>query len=119
MKPGIRAFLYLTIGYWFFGFLVPFALAILPIAHSSAGFSMSSAQGVHELRFHGFPGDLILVLYVSDGGTKNLRYTTSSEAVRAISTSSHQTNAYASLISVALFAIISIPILRRIFANNA
>ena len=111
------AFLWLTVGYWLFSTILPFALLLLPYAGAGGGISMSSAQGVHQVRFSGRPGDLVLVLYVSDAGEKSLAYTTSNEPVRASSTTYQWSNAIVQLTIVALFALISIPLLRRLLRN--
>ena len=111
------AFLWLTVGYWFFSTIVPFVLMLLPYVGSGGGISMSSEQGVHQLRFSGRPGDLVLVLYVSDAGEKNLTYTTSSKAVRSSSTTYEWSNAIVQLSLVALFAVVTIPLLRRLLRN--
>ena len=106
------AFLWLTAGYWFYSTILPYALVLLPYVSSDGGISMSSEQGVHQFRFSGRPGDLVLVLYVSDAGEKNLTHTTSSEPVRSSSTMYQWSNVIAQLVFVALFAMISIPLLR-------
>ena len=113
---NLMAFLYLTVGYWIFTFLLLFAL--LPFTEAGPGFSTSSEQGVHQVRFHGSSGDLVLLLFVSDAGDKNLRYTTSAEPANAMSTSFRLVNSYFEFISIALFALISIPVLKRIFRNG-
>jgi len=75
---------------------------------------MSSEQGVYQVRFSGSPGDLVLVVYVSDAGEKNLAHTTSREAVRSSSTMFQWSNMIVQLVSVALFAFVSIPVMRRL-----
>ena len=111
------AFLWLTAGYWLFSTILPFALVLLPYASSGGGISMSSKQGVHQVRFSGSPGDLVLVVYVSDAGEVNLAHTTSGEPIRASSTMYQWSNVTAQLVFVALFALISIPLLRRLLRN--
>ena len=110
-------FLWLTAGYWLFITIVPLALVLLPYVGSGGGILMSSEQGVHKLQFSGRPGDLILVLYVSDAGEKNLAYTTASGAIRASSRTFQWSNTIVQLAVVAVFALISIPLLRRLLQS--
>ena len=70
MKRPLRltlAFLWLTVGYWIFSFVLQFALILLPFAHSGSGISTSTSNGVHTVHFSGAPGDAVLVLVTQSG----------------------------------------------------
>ena len=45
----LLAFMWLTIGYWFISFLVPFILLFLPYTTSGEGITKSSTGGVHTI----------------------------------------------------------------------
>ena len=84
-------------------------------AYSGEGISHSEKQGVHQVQFHGSPG-LVLLLYATDTGNKNLQYDTTSEAINSSGTDySRWTSIYWEFFTTAAFALLSIPILKRIF----
>ena len=112
---NLLAFLYLTVGYFIFSFLLVFVILLLPFAYSGEGISHSEKQGVHQVQFHGSPG-LVLLLYATDTGNKNLQYDTTSEAINSSGTDySRWTSIYWEFFTTAAFALLSIPILKRIF----
>jgi hypothetical protein len=112
---GVLAFLWLTFGYWVISFIIPFVLVFLPFAQSGGGISTSDAGGVHHVRFTGSPGDVIAFIYVEAAGPKDVKFTTPTVMSHGGSTFLSWTNAYVQLVLVGLFALISIPVLRRIF----
>ena len=117
MKRPLRltlAFLWLTIGYWMFTFVLQFVLILMPFAHSGSGISTSGGDGVNMVHFSGTPGDAVLVL-VSSSGEKDITFPTT----RQSTTSSHSTsmawgNAYLQLLLVVAYALVSLPILSRL-----
>jgi hypothetical protein len=112
------AFLWLTIGYWFISTLVPFILLFLPFATSGGGIEMSSADGVHHVRFPGAPGDIIAVLYVEQRGPKDITFQGASGPSHGGSSHMQWANAYFQLLPVIIFALLSIPVLKRLFRND-
>ena len=113
------AFTYLTVGYWFFNALFVFLLLVLPfVRHDGGGISHSALQGVHQVTFQGERGTLLLV-YVSETGSKSLSFTTAPQATSSSQTYFRFTNLYGELLTVGLFALISIPVLRRLLTTPA
>jgi hypothetical protein len=118
VSRGLLAFLWLTVGYGLFSVVVPLVLLFLPFAHSNGGIEVSSEQGVHHVRFPGSPGDVVAVLFVSSSGPKDIAFRTPSDSSLSGSTHMEYSNGLLQLILVALFALISIPVLRRVFRNE-
>jgi hypothetical protein len=116
---GLLAFLWLTLGYWVISFIVPFLLLFLPFAGSGGGISESSANGVHRVRFDGQPGDVIAYMYVNQSGPKDETFTTPPVPSHGGSTFFRWANAYTQLALVCIYALISIPVLKRILRNQA
>jgi len=118
MKKYIPAFLYLTVGYWFISSLLPFALIVLPFATDNSGISAGREDGVATVRFHGSPGDVVFIATVVDSGDKELKYKVPDSPYSASSTTAKWDNVYVSIFIHIVFALISIPILKRLFQTK-
>ncbi len=118
MKQAFRlilAFLWLTVGYWTFSFVLQFALLLLPFAHTGSGILHSgpASNGVRTVQFHGAPGDAVLV-FVTQDGEKRVTFSAKPPAVSSFTTRMAWDNAYSECFLVGLFALISLPILSRL-----
>ena len=119
MKRVLRftlAFLWLTIGYWIFSFVLQFALMLLPFT-GSGSISTSTSNGVHTVDFYGGPGDAVLVL-VTESGDHKVTFPDSHPGSSSSSTSMAWDNGYLQLILVVLFALVSLPILSRLLRHT-
>lgn len=120
MKRPLRvtlAFLWLTIGYWIFSFVLQFALILSPFAHSGSGISTSSARGANTVHFSGAPGDAVLV-FVTQHGDHDVTFPTTHDAVTSSSSAMAWANAYLQLLLVAMYALVSLPLLSRLLRPN-
>ena len=124
MKRRFRltlAFLWLTVGYWIFSFVLQFALILLPFAHSGSGISTSTSNGIHNVHFSGAPGDAVLVFVTQDGGHggHNVAIPARDVPISSSSTTMAWANGYLQLFLVVLFALVSLPILSRLLRYDA
>jgi hypothetical protein len=121
MKRPLRltlAFLWLTVGYWIFSFVLQYALILMPFAHSGSGISTSGGDGVNTVHFSGTPGDAVLVL-VSSSGEKDINF----PSTRHINSSSNSTsmawgNGLLQLFFVMAYALVSLPILSKLLRRE-
>ena len=72
----ILATLYLAIGLAVALIIVPTAIFMAGLAGKSDGISFSSSDGVHVMRFHSDPGNLMLIAHGSTPGDKVLDFAT-------------------------------------------
>lgn len=122
MKRPLRltlAFLWLTVGYWVFSFSLQFVLLLLPFAHSGSGISTSTSNGIHTVHFSGAPGDAVLVLMTQSGDPKVTVPARDVPISSSSSTTMAWANGYLQLFLVALFALVSVPILSRLLRYDA
>ena len=120
MKRPLRftlAFLWLTIGYWTFSFVLMFALILMPFATSGTGISTSSAGGLHTIHFSGTPGDAVLVL-VAQKGDHEVTFGSTTDAVTSSSSSMAWANGFLQLFLVMAYTLVSLPILSRLLRPN-
>ncbi len=115
---GLLAFMWLTIGYWFISFLVPFILLFLPYTMSGEGITKSSTGGVHTISFRGTPGDVIALLVTTTPGPKHVTFDPRPDFSSGSATHMQWDNALFQLLPVIVFALLSIPILKRLFRND-
>ena len=110
--------MWLTVGYGLFSIVVPLVLLFLPFAHSNGGIEISAEQGVHHVRFPGSPGDVVAVLFVSRPRSKDVAFRTPADSSLSGSTHMQYSNGFLQLLLIGLFALVSIPVLRRVFRNE-
>jgi hypothetical protein len=110
------AFLWLTVGYWIFSFVLQFALLLLPFA-GSGSISTSTSDGVHTVDFVGAAGDAVLV-FVTESGDHKVTFPESRPGGSSSSTTMTWGNAYLELFLVVVFALVSLPILSRLLRHT-
>ena len=79
---------------------------------------MSESDGVTHVRFDGAPGDVIFIAAVKSSGSKHMTFE-DTNTTHTSSTHMVYDNGIVSLFTNALFAIISIPILRRLLITKS
>jgi hypothetical protein len=115
---GLLAFIWLTIGYFFVSFLVPFILVFLPYATSSSEITHTSGGGVHTISFHGTPGDVIVLLVTATPGPKRVMFDSDPEWTSSSSTHMQWASAFFQLLPIVVFALLSIPVLKALFRHE-
>jgi hypothetical protein len=120
MKRPLRltlAFLWLTIGYWIFSFVLQFALILMPFTHGGSGISTSTQPGLYKVQFSGTPGDAVLVL-ASHTGDYTVDFPATQPSGSSSSTAIAWGNGFLQLFLVVAYALVSLPILSRLLRRE-
>ena len=107
----ILATLYLAIGLAVALTIVPTAIFMAGLAGKSDGISFSSSDGVHVMRFHSDPGNLIFIAHGSTPGDKVLDFVTEGNQG---GTHFEWKNPWFELFVYFAFIFVSMPLVKRI-----
>ena len=111
MVRYLLATLYLAIGLSVALTIIPTTIFMAGLAGKSDGISFTSSDGVHVIRFHSDPGNLILIAHGSTPGDKVLHFATERGEG---GTHFEWANPWFELFIYLAFIFLSMPIVKRI-----